>query len=168
MELYESGKVTKFKECIRSFSAVVIGSKPYNVSGEARRFDYGNCDCYLGQNDELCKHLVALAIYAVMRGKKLKVEDKKAITGIVTDLPVSPQTTKLLIDLLLRLDEKLCRGGIDDSNGTVGGFVESVVGVLKKYARLDPACVKAFKKLADKETCFGWEAPLVEILDNDD
>ncbi len=50
--LYESGKVTKFKEGIRSYSAVVIGSKPYNVSGEARRFDYGNCDCYLGQNDE--------------------------------------------------------------------------------------------------------------------
>jgi len=223
VDLYENGKVTKFKEGIRSYSAVVIGSKPYNVSGEARRFDYGNCDCYLGQNDELCKHLVALAIHAVMRGKKLCPEDKEEITGpecsenlgeltkdelssvknlitgairyikaysgpsrtwfayqnsldegcnrlskIVSDLPVSKQTTKLLIDMLLRLDEKLCRGGVDDSNGTVGGFMEEVVEVLKEYAILDPSCVKAFKKLADKETCFGWEAPLVEILDNDD
>ena len=90
------------------------------------------------------------------------------LSKTVTDLPVSPQTTKILIDLLLRLDEKLCRGGVDDSDGTVGGFMEEVVGVLKEYARLDPACVKAFKKLADKETCFGWEVPLVEILDNDD
>ena len=70
VELHESGKVTKFKEGIRSYSAIVIGSKPYHVFGEARRFDYGNCDCYLGQNDELCKHLVALAIHAVLRGKK--------------------------------------------------------------------------------------------------
>lgn len=220
VELYESGKVTKFKEDIRSYSAIVLGSKPYRVFGEARRFDYGNCDCYLGQNDELCKHLVALAIHAVLRGKKLKAEDKEIINGpecsgkigeltkddlssvkntitgairyikaydgpsrtwfayqnsldegcnrlskTVNDLPVSPQTTMILIDLLLRLDEKLCRGGVDDSNGTVGGFMDEVVGVLKEYARLDPACVKAFKKLADKETCFGWEAPLVEILD---
>ena len=49
VELYESGKVTKFKEGIRSYSAIALGSKPYHVFGEARRFDYGNCDCYLGQ-----------------------------------------------------------------------------------------------------------------------
>jgi hypothetical protein len=220
VDLYENRKVTKFKNSIRSYSAVVIGSKPYNVSGEARRFDYGNCDCYLGQNDELCKHLVALAIHAVMRGKKLKAEDKEMVTGpecsenlgelskedlssvknsitgairyikaysgpsrtwfayqisldegcnrlskIVSDLPVSKQTTKLLVDLLLRLDEKLCRGGVDDSDGTVGGFVEGVAEVLKEYARLDPSCIEAFKNLAGKETCFGWEAPLVEMFD---
>ena len=165
---------------------------------------------------------MALAIHAVLRGKKLKAEDKEIIIGpecsgkigeltkddlssvknsitgairyikaysgpsrtwfayqnsldegcnrlskIVSDLPVSKQTTELLIDTLLRLDEKLCRGGVDDSNGTVGGFIEGVVEMLKEYARLDPACAKAFKILVDKETCFGWEAPLVEILDND-
>ncbi len=218
VELYESGKVTKFEEGIRSYSAVVLGSKPYRVSGEARRFDYGNCDCYLGQNDELCKHLVALAIHAVMRGKKLKTEDKETIAGpdcsgkigeltkeeltsvknsitgamryikayngpsrtwfayqnsldegcsrlskIVSNLPVSQQTAKLLVDMLLRLDEKLCRGGTDDSNGTVGGFMQKVVEVLKEYAKLDLMCVKAFKNLAGRETCFGWEEPLVEM-----
>ena len=220
VDLYENGKVTKFKKGIRSYSAIVIGSKPYNVSGEARRFDYGNCDCYLGQNGELCKHLVALAIHAVMNGKKLTSEDKEKVTGpecsenlgeltkddlssvknsisgamkyikaytgpsrtwfayqnsldegcnrlskIVSDLPVSGQTTKLLVDMLLRLDEKLCRGGVDDSNGTVGGFIEEVVEVLKEYARLDTSCIKVFKNLMGKETCFGWEASLIEILD---
>ena len=223
VDLYERGKVTKFKEGMRSYSAVVIGSKPYNVSGEARRFADGNCDCYLGQNDELCKHLVALAIYAVMRGKKLRPEDKEIVAGpecsqklgeltkedlssvknsitgairyikaysgpsrtwfvyqnsldegcnrlskVVSGLPVSKQTTKLLVDILLRLDEKLCRGGVDDSDGTVGGFVEGVVEMLKEYARLDPSCIKVFKNLASKETCFGWEAPLVKMFDETD
>ena len=68
-ELYESGKVTQFEEEINSYSAIVLGTKPYRVSVEARRYDYGHCECYLGQNDTLCKHLVALAIYAVLHGK---------------------------------------------------------------------------------------------------
>ena len=223
VELYEKGKVTKFKKSPGEFSAVVLGSEPYRVWVSPRRHDEGNCTCYLGRNDTLCKHMIAVAIYAVMNGSKLADGDKEFIEAprlsgkkgeldaaelsavkrsitdalkyiksysgpskawfayqnslnegcsrlskIITDLPVSPQTTKILIDLLLRLDEKLCSGGVDDSDGTVGGFMEEVVGVLKEYARLDPACVKAFKKLADKKTCFGWEAPLVEILDNDD
>ena len=45
--LYESGKVTQFEEGIRSYSAVVLGTKPYRVSIEARRYDYGHCTCYL-------------------------------------------------------------------------------------------------------------------------
>ena len=221
VDLYESGKVTKFKDGFRGYSATILGGQPYNVSVEARRFDHGNCDCYLGQKDELCKHLVALAIHAVLRGEKLTVEDKEMLTGpecsenlgeltkeelssvknsitgaaryiksyngpsrkwftyqnsldegcnrlskIVSDLPVSKQTAKLLIDLLLRIDKKLCYGGVDDSNGTVGGFVEGVVEMLKEYARLEPSCINAFKNLADKETCFGWEAPLVEMFDS--
>src|SRR3989344_2021165 len=45
------------------------------------------------------------------------------LSKIVSELPVSEQTAKLLVDLLLRLDNKLCRGGVDDSDGTVGGFL---------------------------------------------
>ncbi|MDD3487686.1 MAG: hypothetical protein PHF35_04945 [Candidatus Moranbacteria bacterium] len=215
--LYENGKVMEFEEGIRAYTAVVIGTKPYRVSVEAHRNDYGHCECYLGQNDTLCKHMVALAIYAVMRGKPLKEEDKKLIespvssgrTGelpkeemaetkkfitsamkyiktysgpsriwfsyqnslsegcnrlskIISELPVSEQTAKLLVDLLLRLDKKLCYGGVDDSDGTVGGFMEETVQVLLEYAKLDPACTKVFEKLKDKETCFGWEESLLK------
>lgn len=39
--LYESGKVTKFEEGIGTYSAVVLGTKPYRVSVEARRSDTG-------------------------------------------------------------------------------------------------------------------------------
>ena len=221
VDLYEKGKVTKFEEGIGGYSAIVIGTKPYRVSVEARRYDYGHCECYLGQNDTLCKHMVAVAIYAATGDKKLSDEDKrlvyqvacsgrlgelskselattkKTITAgmrfiksyegpsrtwftyqsslsegcnrlskVVSELPVNQQTTKLLVDTLLRLDDRLCRGGIDDSDGTVGGFIEETVQVLKEYAKLNPSCAEAFNELKGKETCFGWEEPLLEFVKN--
>lgn len=217
--LYENGKVTQVEEGIRSYSAVVLGTKPYRVSVEARRYDYGHCTCYLGQNNTLCKHMVALALYVVMDCKTLTAEDKKLVhsvscsgrlgtldstelsktkktitdalryikpyTGpsrtwfayqnsleegcnrlstLISDLPVGIITSELLVNLLLRLDKKLSTGGVDDSNGIVGGFIEELVVVLEDYAKLDSACVKVFNTLHDKETCFGWEKPLLHLL----
>ncbi|RJQ24450.1 hypothetical protein C4577_07765 [Candidatus Parcubacteria bacterium] len=217
--LYENGKVTQVEDGIRSYSAVVLGTKHYRVSVEARRYDYGHCTCYLGQNDTLCKHMVALAIYVVQDGKLLSEEDKKQVhnpncsgqlgilgdkelsevkkiitsalgyikpyrgpsriwfayqnsleegcnrlSAVVTDLPVNIVSAQILVGLLLRLDQKLQTGGVDDSNGTVGGFIEEVVNVLKDYARLDPECIKAFTKLNSRETCFGWEKPLLVLV----
>ena len=199
----------------------MLGTHPYHVSIELRCFGLGYCDCYLGQRDILCKHIVALSIYAVMRGKKLTEEDKiqvvrpvcsrklgeldkeelskikKIITSAmryikpykgpsriwfayqnsldegcarlaktVSDLPVSEQTANVLIDLLLRLDKKLCTGGVDDSNGTVSCFMEELVIMLQDFAKLDQNCIKAFEKLCERETCFGWEEPLVRIVDD--
>ncbi len=221
--IYDSGGVKNFADNGRSgFSARVRGSRGnvYEVFVSARRYDEGDCSCYLGQNDRLCKHLVALAIYAAKDGRPLTDEEKKqvpsiicggklgnlskselvvirkAITGakrcikayegpsrfwfayqtslfegcnrlakIVSELPVSEQTTGLLLDLLLQLDDKLCRGGVDDSDGTVGGFIEETVQILEEYTKLDPNCIKALAKLKGKETCFGWEEPLIKLLD---
>lgn len=219
VDLYEKGKVTQFEEGIGAYSSIVLGTKPYRVSVEHRRYDYGHCECYLGQNDTLCKHMVALAIYAVKGGKPLTDEDKRQVSQaicsgrlgelskeellatkkeitnamkyiksyngpsriwfsyqnslsegcnrlskIVSELPVSVQTAKLLVDTLLRLDNKLCRSGVDDSDGTVGGFIEETVQVLKEYTKLNPGCVKTFEKLKGRETCFGWEEPLLEFV----
>lgn len=213
--LYESGKVTKFEDNGYTYTATVFGGQVYKVFVSNKKYDMGGCECYLGQNDTLCKHMAAVAIYAVMGGEKLTDEDKKLvsspacsgskgtlsnkeltdakkeITGamkcikpyngpsriwfayqnslsegcrrlskIISGLPVSGQTAGLLVGLLIRLDDKLCQGGVDDSNGTVGGFIEEVVSALKEYARLDPSCIGAFDKLKNKETCFGWEEPL--------
>ena len=41
--LYESGKVTQFEEGIRSYCAIVIGTKPYRVSVEVLK-TYANLD----------------------------------------------------------------------------------------------------------------------------
>jgi len=209
--LYESGKVTQSEEGIGDYSAVVLGTKPYRVSVEARQYNLGHCECYLGQKDILCKHMVALAIYAVKEGKPLSEKDKQLVTdpkcsgrkgelskkelakvkksitaamgyvkpyygpsriwfsyqesllegcnrlsAIVSELPVSEQTAKLLVNLLLRLDKKLCQGGVDDSDGTVGEFINETVLILKEYAKLDPDCKKAFRVLENREMCFGW------------
>ena len=219
VEVYEKGKVTKFKKGIGEFSAVVLGSEPYRVWVSPRRHDEGNCTCYLGRNDTLCKHMIAVAIYAVMNGSKLADGDKEfieaprlsgkkgeldaaelsAVKRSITDalkyiksysgpskawfayqnslsegcnrlsdmisaLPIGPQTAKLLVDLLIRLDKKLMNGGVDDSDGTVGGFMQQTVQVLQEYAAVDPGCREAFKILQGKETCFGWEEPLLSLL----
>ena len=88
------------------------------------------------------------------------------LSKIVSELPISEQTAKLLIDILLRLDDKLCRSGVDDSDGTVGGFIEETVQALKEYPKLNPSCVKAFNELKGKETCFGWEESLLKLIKN--
>lgn len=79
IRLYEDGKVTEFEEEIGAYTAKVIGTELYHVYVEARRYDYGHCDCYVGEKDTLCKHQVALAIYAVKRGKRLSPKDVQMI-----------------------------------------------------------------------------------------
>lgn len=220
VDLYKREKVTQFEEGFGGYSAVVLGTHPYHVSVSCKYYDHGNCECYLGKNETLCKHMVAVAIKAVAGGKPLSDEDKLPIsqvacsgragelgkaefattkkeitsamryikpyrgpsriwfsyqnslsegcsrlTKIVSELPVSEQTAILLISILLRLDGKLCRGGVDDSDGIVGGFIEETVQVLKEYVELDPSCAKVFNRLKGKETCFGWEEPLLKLID---
>jgi len=75
--LYESGKVTKVETLGGYYSAVVLGTESYRVSVSARNYKQGHCTCYVGQNDRLCKHMVALALYAVLDGKPLSEKDKQ-------------------------------------------------------------------------------------------
>jgi len=219
VNLYEKDKITNFKDEYAGFSAIVLGSHPYHVFVSNSHYEEGDCDCYLGQNNTLCKHMVALAIRAVTGNKQLSTSDKefidrpicsgilgvldkeeiqkvkKSITSamryiksysghsrtwfayqdslslgcrhlsaIISRLPVNLKTAEMLVDLLLRLDDKLCRSGVDDSDGTVGTFMEETVQVLKEYAKLDSSCLEAFNELKDKETCFGWEEPLLKLL----
>ncbi|MDO8552815.1 MAG: hypothetical protein Q7S01_04840 [bacterium] len=218
VELFEKGKVTKFQDNEGSYSATVIGTKPYEVWVSAEKFDVGDCNCYLGQKDELCKHLVALAIRVVTGGNSLSEKQKKMVAvpicsgregeldkeklqsvqtaisvamkcikayngpsrtwfiyqaslaegctrlaATFSELPVSEQTAQIVLKTLLRLDEKLCRGGVDDSDGAVGGFIEDAVSMLLEYVKLEPSCIGAFEILKGQSTCFEWEEPLLKI-----
>jgi hypothetical protein len=218
VELYEKGKVIQFKEHLRGYSALVLSTHSYHVDVHTKDYDRGYCDCYLGQTDVLCKHMVAVALRAVLDGKPLSKEDKNMITevtssgktgelskkelfsvgkkitsalkyiksydgpskywfayqnsldegvarlsAIVSKLPVSKQTTNLVIDLLLRLDKKVCESGVDDSNGTVGGFIIETVEMLKEYAKTDSSTNECFKRFQNIKTCFGWEEPLLKL-----
>lgn len=221
VKLYESGKVTKFSQDIGEYSATVIGGNAYRVFVSARGFDRGDCECYMGQNGELCKHMVAVAIQAVKKGEKLTEKDKKLtaspvcsekkgalsdmelkeakheitaalrhiksydgpsrtwftyqnslregcarLSAIVSEFPVCTETARLLVDLLLRLEKKVLNGGVDDSDGTVGGFMTETVEVLRRFSDIDPITKEAFGALRGLETSFGWEEPLVKLLDN--
>jgi hypothetical protein len=90
------------------------------------------------------------------------------LSTIVSDLPVNKQSAEILVNLLSRLDRKLRIGGVDDSNGIVGRFMNEVVGVLEEFAKIDPACIKTFEALVGRETCFEWDEPLIRILDERD
>jgi hypothetical protein len=43
----------------------------------ARRSYEGDCECYLGQNSELCKHMVATTLYAVLDGRPITDDEKR-------------------------------------------------------------------------------------------
>ena len=216
--LYEAGRVTNFKKDAEGFTALVLGGSPYQVRVSARDYDYGDCSCYLGQKDNLCKHMIAVAIMAVIGGRKLTdqerelndsihcsgelgelseveigkaktaireamkyikpyngpsriwfqyqdslIEGSRRLSQILSCLPVGLSSTDLILDLLLRIDRKLTNSGVDDSDGTVGEFIEEAVKLLLEFAKLNPPCAKKFSKLADKETCFGWEEPLLKV-----
>jgi len=219
IELYRQSKVIDFTELGDGFRATVIGTQAYRVAVSAKHFDHGNCECYLGRKDVLCKHLIAVAIAAVKSGQPIEeseaepvsapnasgrlgelsdeelVRTKQSITAamrlikaysgpsrtwfayqgslqegcnrlsdIVSKLPSSSQTAKLIVDILLRLDRKLMVGGVDDSNGTVGSFIQDVVIVLKQFVYLDPSCKSALYRLTYRPTGFDWEVPLVTLL----
>lgn len=218
--LYENKKIKRFEENTKGYSAVVEGTNLYDVFISSGDFYHGNCDCYVSQKDELCKHMVAVAIYAVLRGEKINKDDIvekdfvcsgklgelnkeelaevkkeissamkfiKAYTGssktwftytyslaegsqtleyIFSKLPVSKQTSDLIIKTLLKLDDKLCRGGVDDSDGAVGNTIYGTVEILKDFSRLNKECIKSFEIFKKQKTCFGWEKDLVEILEN--
>jgi hypothetical protein len=82
VDLYERKKIKDFQEDFKGFSAIVVGSQPYQVHVSNEYFNRGRCSCYLGENNTLCKHIVALAIYAVLRGDKISLKDKEIIGDI--------------------------------------------------------------------------------------
>lgn len=61
-KLFKFGKVGAINEEIYGYSATVHGTHLYEVSVSKRRVDEGSCTCYMGQNDMLCKHMLALAL----------------------------------------------------------------------------------------------------------
>ena len=85
------------------------------------------------------------------------------LRALFSSLPVSSQTCSLIVTSLLKIDKKLC-GGVDDSNGAVGNFIKESVDLLAQFAQKDPGCRDCFYQLASQQTCFDWEAPLVELI----
>ena len=71
LTLFESGKVGPISSDRYGYSAVIRGTHPYQVSLSAKRVDTCSCDCYLGQHDRLCKHVLALALAVLHASGKI-------------------------------------------------------------------------------------------------
>lgn len=66
LDLFLSGKVGNITEGPSDYSATVQGSKSYHVNLSVNRIYDADCTCYMGQNGDLCKHVLAVA-YAVLK-----------------------------------------------------------------------------------------------------
>ncbi|OHA64752.1 MAG: hypothetical protein A2940_02080 [Candidatus Wildermuthbacteria bacterium RIFCSPLOWO2_01_FULL_48_29] len=64
--LYRKGSVKNIHEIgfgrNIGYRAVVQSTQPYEVEINSRHVDQGDCTCYMGQHDMLCKHMLALAL----------------------------------------------------------------------------------------------------------
>ncbi len=67
LTLFNKGAVNEIKKDFLGFSAIVSGTHEYHVNVDCSSYDRGNCDCYIGQKDEPCKHMLALAIALVYK-----------------------------------------------------------------------------------------------------
>lgn len=72
--LFRNGKVEQFQYYPRGYSAIVKGSQSYKVSASNSRIDLADCDCYLGQNEQLCKHVLALGLYVLHRAGQIDAD----------------------------------------------------------------------------------------------
>ncbi len=65
--LYKANSIKGYKEDDYSISAKVQGTKTYETHIKKTDYEKGNCTCYMGQNNYICKHMLALAIYHILK-----------------------------------------------------------------------------------------------------
>ncbi len=206
-ELVKKGKIQKIKEDSKGYDAIVQGTSPYHVSISAKNVDVGYCDCYMGQNDELCKHMIALGL-AVLQASGKAEEDSQEnysptdlkeakrlvsaamrkiksyngpsrvwfdyqhkleigsaeITEALQNLPANRENATYLWSLVMKLSHKLAYDGVDDSNGIVGGCIDSIVHQLEDYGKKDPSLKPLLQKFTQEETGFGFEEDLAKKI----
>ncbi len=92
LNLYNDGVVNHIKKDFSGYSAIVSGTHDYIVNVSLTSYDRGNCNCYLGQKDELCKHMIALAIALVYKYRPNDLEmikqplDQIVCSGDIRDI----------------------------------------------------------------------------------
>lgn len=205
-KLFESGKVHNITENLHGYTATVQGTSPYQVSLSKKHIDQGYCDCYMGQNDELCKHMLALGLAVLHlygKAKEVKEESPNDLDAVkqlvasgmrkikpyhgpskiwfsyqreldvgagmieeaVKNLPASKENAKYIWSIVLKLSKKLSHGGVDDSDGTVGGCISALVEQCGKYAKEKPELKPMIQKFAEDDTGFGFEDELLKMIE---
>lgn len=67
--LLRANSIQNFQEHERIYNARVLGSKDnlYEVSINKDSYEKGFCNCYLGEHDYLCKHMITLALFVLFQ-----------------------------------------------------------------------------------------------------
>ena len=86
-DLYPSNKIGDIEELLHSYAATVKGTQPYQVSISKTRVDNGDCDCYMGSNGKLCKHILALGLAVLhVSGKIEATSEEKKISSDLNEV----------------------------------------------------------------------------------
>ncbi len=166
MQLYEGYKVTDIEETLHGWHAKVAWTHMYSVVVDAKSFDRGFCDCYLGERDELCKHMIALAIAATkMSGKWEDIHEGQDMEYASCSWEIRDMTDDEVRDIQVGIREgmKLIRS-YDGPSSTWWTYQSN----LQKWSRLIlltlsnvtiseqgvDLCLKTLKKL-DTKLCTG-------------
>lgn len=209
IELFVKEKIIDYSELFDGYAATVIGTKPYHVELSRKRVDRADCNCYLGQNDQLCKHMLALGLYVLHKyslidangnpvgADKLTSENARdnvtaalrkirsyngpsriwfeyqrsldIAAGTINDavelFDISIDNAKYLWKLVLRLSKKLSHGGVDDSNGTIGGVIFTILEKVANMAHQDESIKCWVAAHCTDDTGFGFEEDLQKLVD---
>ena len=184
--------------------ASIMSTKEYTTCISYKDFFNSYCNCYAGQEDKMCKHVLALALYVlddnellddeVQQAKSLeeaKVLVKKGVAKIrsyngpsktwfrythnlyvsakiiedaVVDLPAGKDEVKYLWKLVLRLSKKLATTGVDDSDGAVGGAIDTITYKIIEMAKEKEELIPLLEKFAKDDTGFGFEDYITNFL----
>ena len=113
-DLYKKGAVNYLKKDFSGYCAIVSGTHDYVVRVSLASYDMGDCNCYLGQRDELCKHMLALAIVLVY---KHRPDDTEMIKQPLDQAVCSGEIREITKDEILNIKIEISKG----------------VGLLKSY-----------------------------------
>jgi len=64
-KLFESGKVKNVKEVRDGYWATVESTKKYDVFVSSKDILQGHCNCYAGQQGNICKHALAVGLFVL-------------------------------------------------------------------------------------------------------
>ena len=207
-QLFREGCVQDVTEIRDGYCAIVRGGHSYRVRLNQKRIDYAGCDCYMGQNDQLCKHVLALALAVLSEFGGVTPDGEPTATfvvdaadardhiaagmhyiraytgpsriwfeyqrkldiaaGMISEgvdaLETSKDNAKYLWRLVLRLSRKLSEGGVDDSNGTIGGAIFTIMRRIAAMAAADNSIREWALTNCHEDTGFGFETELQEML----
>lgn len=107
LALYNKGAVSKIRDGFRGYTATVSGTHNYDVVIDSISYDRGNCNCYIGQKDQLCKHMIALAIALVY---KYRPEDTKKIEQPLDQAVCSGEVRDITTDEAKKIKAEISRG----------------------------------------------------------